>query len=172
MEIVVQIKMKMDKDLQKARTEVVSLAFLFHNTKNRICSAISSDICEAIDKLLRQLSTQHGITLNDSRQLTIYHDRRSLTAADAIKKVVGEQDFLIHRILLFKKSTEFDYEYPDVFRYENNILVLKALVVSEADPIPTGHFRAYCREFFPDNMIMISDTQIKHATIEDAYAGS
>ena len=56
-----------------------------------------------------------------------------------------------------------------MFRYENNILVLKGLIVAENKPAPTGHIRVYVREYFSEDFIMISDKQIKPASIEDTY---
>ena len=134
-----------------------------------ICYSMPADVCEAIEKIIMELPTQYGITLTECRYLTINHDDENQPITSIIESVVGEGDFLMNKILLFKKNTALRYNYPELVRYKNSILVLKILIVAEDIPRPTGHFRAYVREYFSDDMIMISDKQIKPATIENAY---
>ena len=133
------------------------------------CSVIPEDVTESITMIISQLSSQYGITLVEERHVTVMQNDCSLSITDAIDQVTQMNDFIIHKLIFFKKDPKTEYLYPEVVDNQSFIMVLKALIISEDEPKPIGHFRLYFRESFSEKWLMISDEQIKESSIEDTY---
>ena len=133
------------------------------------CAAIPNDVNEGLESIMRQLSTQYGITMLEERHITINQSDYSMKLSDVLDETIAGREFLIYKTLLFKKDRGKQYRYPEIFIYKSYILVLKALIISEENPKPLGHFRVYIRNKFSNDFLMISDTTIKKADIEDTY---
>ena len=131
------------------------------------------DIAENLDTVLRRLGN-YGIQFARYNIVTLSvvvneDDEQSLPLDTIIQNTVGEQQFKIKTALFFHKRPEAQYEFPQMFKFREYFMFLKAVAVN----IENHHFYLYSRDKFTPNYYKINDeAKIYSAEWPEIYADS
>ena len=132
--------------------------------KKNFYDCMCEDVFENLLKILSQLGDKYGLYLPSfltSRYIINIPTGESIETALNTHIAGNQHEF--HKVVIFEKFFKADYIFPEVFKYENYIFILKAAVKHEEGK----HYYVYMRNNFTRELFLINDAQIQQAEVED-----
>ena len=129
---------------------------------------LEEDIAKNFENLLSNMKTLYGVTFTEF--LVSEHTIHLFPQPDGkidMKKSID--DFIMNRkyefnkVILFNKAPNLKFDFPDLFKYDDYIFILKAAVANKDNK----HFYLYIRDNFTSNFLLVNDSVIKEADTTD-----
>ena len=150
--------------IKEALNDYDDSANIVNGFKKRFYDILKEDVFDNLNLILGLLGNKYGMYLPEfltSRYIINIPAKSSIE--EAIQKNVNENIYEFHNIMFFEKYFRSSYIFPELFRYENYLFILKAAVKHKENE----HYYIYMRDNFTHEIILINDAQIKEAEIED-----
>ena len=123
------------------------------------------DVSENVENILTELNEAYGLYIPDYCHRCIAIDLfpdadKSIDIIRSIEEAVKDNEFTINKVILFRKNRDIKFSFPETFKYNNFIFILKSALVNIDE-----HFYIYTRRHFSYKMLLINDTTIKSCDI-------
>ena len=128
------------------------------------CCNIPQDICEALENVMNNLPFEYGLTLSKEHFITINIFEKNQSIESILDNLICGEEYILNKVLLIRKDIKTKYNFKDFVYYEDNVLILKSLVVFQDGLNP--HFYLYNRCKFTTKFILMNDSQLDEACLE------
>ena len=131
-----------------------------------MCCAMNQDISENIMHFLKSFPVEYGLK-TDREHLPVIRINGNVNEAlitNALDDIINEDNFSIDNLLFIEKLVPNHSVFPESFRYNRYLFILKSVVAAVKS---RNHLYCFIRRKFTNDFIMINDAKIHEIEYSD-----